>query len=172
VTKDVVKQTVRDILTTYLEANKHRKTPERYAILDAVYDIEGHFTLEQLGASLERQNFRVSRATLYNTMRLFIRLRLVVRHRFTGNTVYEACYNNESHCHQICTVCGKVTEVKSHQVSEAINSMPMRRFHKDGYTLYVYGICSSCQMKLRRHSTKGKETKKLQKQNKNNNESR
>lgn len=171
--RENIKATVKNILTAYLELNKHRKTPERFTILDAVYSMSGHFSLEELGEKLTNDyNFPVSRATLYNTLRLMIELRLVVRHRFQSTTKYEACYDNNSHCHQICTVCGKVTEVKSHQVSEAINSMPMRRFHKDGYTLYVYGICSSCQMKLRRHSTKGKETKKLQKQNKNNNESR
>lgn len=171
--RENIKATVKNILTAYLELNKHRKTPERFTILEAVYSMSGHFSLEELGEKLTNDyNFPVSRATLYNTLRLLIELRLVVRHRFQSTTKYEACYDNNSHCHQICTVCGKVTEVKSHQVSEAINSMPMRRFHKDGYTLYVYGICSSCQMKLRRHSTKGKETKKLQKQNKNNNESR
>jgi len=171
--RENIKATVKNILTAYLELNKHRKTPERFTILDAVYSMSGHFSLEELGEKLTNDyNFPVSRATLYNTLRLLIELRLVVRHRFQSTTKYEACYDNNSHCHQICTVCGKVTEVKSHQVSEAINSMPMRRFHKDGYTLYVYGICSSCQMKLRRHSTKGKETKKLQKQSKNNNESR
>ena len=37
---------VRTILDNYLESNKHRKTPERYAILDAVYSIGGHFSLE------------------------------------------------------------------------------------------------------------------------------
>ena len=33
--------------------------------------------------------------------------------RFQGTTKYEACYDNNSHCHQMCTVCGKVTEVRS-----------------------------------------------------------
>ena len=42
------KATVRNILTSYLELNNHRKTPERYAILDAVYSMVGHFTLEEL----------------------------------------------------------------------------------------------------------------------------
>ena len=62
------KVTVRNILTNYLELNNHRKTPERYAILDAVYSINGHFTLEELGEKLNgEKNFPVSRATLYNT---------------------------------------------------------------------------------------------------------
>ena len=100
-TKDILIKEVKEILTSYLELNHLRKTPERYAILDAAYNIEGHFTLEELGNILEKENFRVSRATLYNTMKLFIELRLVIRHRFIGQTKYEACYHNENHIHQV-----------------------------------------------------------------------
>ena len=92
-TKDIVKEKVRGILDSYLEVNNHRKTTERFAILDAVYDMQGHFSLDELGEKMSEESFRVSRATLYNTMRLFIELRLVVRHRFIGQTKYEACYN-------------------------------------------------------------------------------
>ena len=67
-----MKAQAREILDQYLESNQHRKTPERYAVLDAVYSIDGHFTLEELDAELTKRNFRVSRATLYNTMHLFI----------------------------------------------------------------------------------------------------
>ena len=162
--RENIKATVKNILTAYLELNKHRKTPERFTILDAVYSMNGHFSLEELGDMLANEyNFPVSRATLYNTLRLLIKLRLVVRHRFQSTTKYEACFDNNSHCHQICTMCGKVTEVKSQGVIDAINKMPTRRFHKDGFTLYVYGICSSCQTKMRRRSVKDKETTKVQK---------
>ena len=162
--KQSVYEAVERILNNYLEMNNHRKTPERYKILRAIYDISGHFTVEELNEKLESElNFPVSRATLYNTLNLFLELRLVIRHRFHGLTKYEACYDNNSHCHQICTMCGKVTEVKSHQVSEAINSMPTRRFHKDGFMLYVYGVCSSCQAKMRRHSEKKQNTKIINK---------
>ena len=74
---DPVKSMVRKILTDYLEANKHRKTPERYAILDAAYSMKGHFTMEELDGYLAEHSFRVSRATIYNAMRLFQELRLV-----------------------------------------------------------------------------------------------
>lgn len=162
--RENIKATVKNILTSYLELNRHRKTPERFTILDAVYSMPGHFSLEELGDKLAGEyNFPVSRATLYNTLRLLIELRLVVRHRFQSTTKYEACYDNNSHCHQICTMCGKVTEVKSQGVIDAINDMPTRRFHKDGFTLYVYGICSSCQAKQRRRSVKKTDTKKVQK---------
>ena len=71
--KENIKETVKSILTNYLELNKNRKTPERYTILDAVYTMEGHFSLEELGDKLSNDyNFPVSRATLYNTLKLFI----------------------------------------------------------------------------------------------------
>ena len=153
--KDSVWQAVERILDSYLEMNNHRKTPERYTILRAVYSTDGHFTLDELGAKLAGEfKFPVSRATLYNTLNLFMELRLVIRHRFHGTTKYEACYADDNHCHQICTVCGKVTEVRSAEISEAIEAMHLKRFRKDGYSLYIYGICSTCQAAITRQKNK------------------
>jgi Fur family ferric uptake transcriptional regulator len=158
--KESVKTTVRNILTSYLEQNNLRKTPERYAILNAVYDMDGHFTLEQLGDKLnDEQRFPVSRATLYNTLKLFMELRLVIRHRFQGATKYEACYDNNSHCHQICTVCGRVTEFRSKKINDAVASVHHKRFRKDGFSLYVYGICSTCRAVMTRQQNKLKNEK-------------
>ncbi|SEE04003.1 Fur family transcriptional regulator, ferric uptake regulator [Prevotella aff. ruminicola Tc2-24] len=149
--KESVLTAVERILDNYLEMNNHRKTPERYTILKAIYSMNGHFTLEELNEKLSSElNFPVSRATLYNTLNLFLELRLVIRHRFQGTTKYEACYDNNSHCHQICTMCGKVTEVKSPEIIQAVDNMHLRRFRKDGFTLYVYGVCSTCQSKITR----------------------
>ena len=161
--KDSVKAAVERILDSYLEMNNHRKTPERYAILKAVYSINRHFSLDELGEKLAKDyKFPVSRATLYNTLNLFMELRLVIRHRFQGTTMYEACYDNNSHCHQMCTVCGKVTEVSSPEITQAINDLHLKRFRKDGFTLYIYGICSICQAKL----TRQRNTKKITKNKK------
>ena len=149
--KENVKAAVERILNSYLEMNNHRKTPERYAILNAVYSINGHFTLDELSEKLVNEyRFPVSRATLYNTLNLFMELRLVLRHRFQGTTKYEACYDNDSHCHQMCTVCGKVSEFRSPEITEAIDNLRLRRFRKDGFTLYIYGICSTCQARITR----------------------
>lgn len=149
--KEGVRQAVERILTNYLEINNHRKTPERYAILKGVYSMNGHFTLDELGEKMrEVYKFPVSRATLYNTLNLFMEIRLVIRHRFQGATKYEACYEDESHCHQICTMCGKVTEVKAHEIADAIDQLRLKRFRKDGFSLYIYGICSNCQSAITR----------------------
>ena len=159
--KDKKLVAVERILDNYLEMNNHRKTPERYTILKAIYSTNGHFTLEELNEKLSTDwNFPVSRATLYNTLNLFLSLRLVARHRFQGSTKYEACYDNNSHCHQICTMCGKVIEVKSPEIDLAVENMHLRRFRKDGFTLYVYGVCSTCQTLMTKRKRKESEKKK------------
>lgn len=158
--KESVLTTVERILDNYLEMNNHRKTPERYAILRAVYSTSGHFTLEELNDRLSSElKFPVSRATLYNTLNLFMSLRLVIRHRFQGSTKYEACYDRNSHCHQICTMCGKELEVRSPELIDAVENMRLKRFRKDGFTLYVYGVCSTCQAKITKRKKLEKEKK-------------
>jgi len=158
--KESVINAVERILDNYLEMNNHRKTLERYTILRAIYSINGHFTLEELNEKLLREmNFHVSRATMYNTLNLFMELRLVIRHRFQGSTRYEACYDNASHCRQICTMCGKVMEIKSSEISIAVENMHTKRFRKDGFTLYVYGVCSTCQARITKRKKQKKEIK-------------
>ena len=156
--RESVRMAAERILDNYMAMSNHRKTPERYAILRAVYGIDGHFTLDELGEKLaEEYKFPVSRATLYNTLNLFLELRLVIRHRFQGTTKYESCYAGTGHCHQICTVCGKVTEVKVPEITETIDQIHLKRFLKDGFSLFIYGICSTCQSAITRKTKKTKE---------------
>ena len=141
-----VKDTVKQIFTEYLNANGHRKTPERYAILDTIYSIDGQFDIDTLYSLMaDQEKFRVSRATLYNTIILLINARLVIKHQFGNTSQYERCYNRGTHHHQICTQCGKVTEFLNEDLQHAIEHTRLSRFNLTHYSLYIYGLCSKCE---------------------------
>lgn len=152
-----VKETVRKIFTEYLEANGHRKTPERFAILDTIYSINGHFDIDMLySLMMNQENFRVSRATLYNTIILLMDAKLVIKHLFGNSSQYEKSFNIETHHHLICTQCGKVQEVQNDDLKNAIANTRLRRFQMSHYSLYIYGTCSRCLWAKRRKKTSNK----------------
>ncbi|MBQ3609534.1 MAG: transcriptional repressor [Bacteroidaceae bacterium] len=149
-----IKETVKQMLTEYLQKNGHRKTPERYAILDMIYTIKGHFDIDTLYHSMEDEGqFRVSRATLYNTIILLLDANLVIRHQFGNSSQYERAYKNETHHHMICTECGKVTELEDENLKKAIVETKLKKFTASHYSLYIYGVCSKCTWAKRRKKT-------------------
>ncbi len=149
--KEKIQEIVKEKFTEYLVAHGHRKTPERYAILEHIYSLNEHFDMDTLYESMGKQNFRVSRATIYNTIELLLDCHLVLKHQFGKNiSYYEKSYNNDNHHHLICTECGMVREIKDNEISQLIKNKKIPKFKPVHYSLYMYGICSKCSMAKRK----------------------
>ncbi|MDR0686514.1 MAG: transcriptional repressor [Dysgonamonadaceae bacterium] len=144
--KPDLKTKVRALFDDFLLEKQYRKTPERYAVLDIVYSSGSrHFEIEWLCQEMEKQAFRVSRATVYNTMQLLVECHLAIKHQFRKKaSVYERALYNDPHHHLICTQCGKIIEHKDPDLIQLIGAKSIRRFTPSYYDLNIYGICSTC----------------------------
>lgn len=151
-----IKKEVKQIFIDYLEKNNQRRTVERYAILEEIYSIKSHFDADELYLRMNNKKYRVSRATVYNTLELLVDSGLVKKHQFGKNTsLFEQAYGYKQHDHMICTKCEKVLEFCDPRIQQISSTMGgLLNMNVVSHSLHLFaepladadGNCKQCGM--------------------------
>jgi Fur family ferric uptake transcriptional regulator len=141
----------RQNLADYLRLNSLRNTPERNALLEAIYQADAPVRAEELSAQMDSgSRMRISRATVYNNLRLFEDAGLI-RKLFQEDKVYfERTDKAYGIIRLVCGGCNKVVEMNSDKVRRQINTMRTRRFTVTSWVLTMNGLCSRCSAELKK----------------------
>ena len=125
-------------------------THQRKIIFEAVVSSPGHYSPEQIYATVKRRIPSVSLATIYNNLRLFVEnglLREVTPHAAT----LRVDGTLESHHHLVCTRCKTVQDITGDFV-DFIDFKRLARQAPGGFDLTqpmieVFGLCAGCNTK-------------------------
>jgi Fur family ferric uptake transcriptional regulator len=158
-------QAVKAILARYIQENRMRNTPERLAILEMFYLRDELLNAQEVFDEMVIR-FRVSRATVYNTIQLFYTLGLVIRVEEDNQIKYKACFGERDFFRTVCTRCGRVQKFIAPALLNAFDGVRYKRFHLEQIVASVYGICSSCQSKATRARKKREKEDEIKVQNK------
>lgn len=132
-----------EIFRKFLKSGKNRITPERFEVLEAALEYEGHFGADDLYVIMKNANSSVSRATVYKTLELLAQCELLTKRNFGDNIKrYENSFKRQVHDHLICVDCGKIIEFSDpriKQLPEAISED--LGFNFESYSFNIFGRC-------------------------------
>ena len=142
-----VSQSPEDKFREYLAS---RPRPQRYTdqqrdMVRYIFAQHNHFDAEQLIGDMQRAGFRVSRATVYRTLKKLVDAGLLRALEVGPRMFYEHDYGYPQHEHLYCEKCGKMIEFQSPAVEAVLGEVCREHnFHSSGHTFIVRGTCAEC----------------------------
>lgn len=124
-----------------------KRTKGRAIILKELETRKDHFNAEKLYFSLTRKGTRVSRPTIYRTLKLLEGLHLIERFDIKKNCFYyEPMSHKKDHGHLICQYCGKIVDFPCESLEFLKSEVAKEKaFKLDNISVQVFGLCRDCQ---------------------------
>jgi Fur family ferric uptake transcriptional regulator len=130
-----------EVYTDYLKRNRMFMTKERVSLLDYILAQEGHFSADELLFGLQKDDVKVSRATLYRTLSQMVEAGILSESDFGhGHTHYEITLGEDPHAHLIGSKMDEVREVTSPELEKALEALCRKEgFEVKRYKIQIFG---------------------------------
>lgn len=146
--KEKIKSTeeTKEVLRKYLKEKGLRNTPERYTILEEIYNYDQHFNVDDLYFLMIQRKYHISKATIYNTIEVFLDAGLIRKHQFGERVMYEKSYFDRQHDHLVLYKKGNDKEIEEiiefcdpriQAIKESLEEVFNVKI--DSHTLYFFG---------------------------------
>jgi Fur family transcriptional regulator, peroxide stress response regulator len=124
-----------------LEENKIRPSFQRIKVLEYLYNNQHHPNVDQIYKGLQNAVPTLSKATIYNTLNLFVKAGLVkVLTIEDKETRYDII--TETHGHFKCEECGTIFNFEI--ISDLVAADQLAGFKVVDRSVYFKGVCSKC----------------------------
>lgn len=139
-------EVIKDVLRQYLKDKGLRNTPERYTILEEIYNYDEHFNVDDLYLLMLQRKYHISKATIYNTIEVFLDAELIRKHQFGEGSTYEKSYFDKQHDHLVLYKSGSDKEIEEiiefcdpriQAIKDSIENIFNVKI--DSHTLYFFG---------------------------------
>jgi Fur family ferric uptake transcriptional regulator len=129
----------------FLEIRGEKLTEPRRVLVGHIFDSHKHFDADELVADLHNSGRRVSRSTVYRTLRLLVEAGLLRELRLTNRTAYEHDYGYPSHDHLHCEQCNAIVEFNNDEVRRLRDAVSLQHgFRPAGHRFIITGLCPAC----------------------------
>ena len=119
------------ILIKILKSEGLRYTDQRQAIWDEIRNSNEHRDAEDIYLKLKEKNVKVSRATVYRTIDVLVKNRLVRKMDVgEGRSLYEPRIDDEHHDHMICLDTGDIIEFYNKELEDLQDTIAKKHGYK------------------------------------------
>lgn len=137
------------MLKKLLKEKQLKYTPERKAIFGEIIALDSHFDADELFMELHKKNSKVSRGSIYRTLRIFEEAGIIRAVVFTERHAhYERVIGKIHHSHLICKNCKRIIEFSSHKISAGLKEACREYgFEEHNHKVESIGLCKKCRKK-------------------------
>jgi Fur family transcriptional regulator, ferric uptake regulator len=137
------------LLKHLLRDKKLKCTPERKAIFDEIIALDSHFDADELFLNLHKKKNKVSKGSIYRTLRIFEETGIIRAVVFTERHAhYERAIGKTQHSHLICRNCKDIIEFSSPKIISSLKEVCKQHdFEEYNHKVEVIGLCKKCQKK-------------------------
>jgi Fur family ferric uptake transcriptional regulator len=125
-----------------LEEQRYRITPSRLAVVKAVLDLSGHFSVDDILGRVPG----VGRATVFRTIKLLSEMGMLCRVLLEdGSLRYRLSHRQDHHHHLVCVSCASVQELDACIDPEVLGDLARSTGYEiEGHWLEFFGRCAAC----------------------------